>query len=93
MTVSCLFTATSAYSQDLSTVAGLENTTVTVMQAQEVVARAALGAVRWSGPVSGPQAQRGKSIALVAEDLRNGGIVGVAQGAREAANEIGRAHV
>nr|WP_307572419.1 substrate-binding domain-containing protein [Pseudomonas fluorescens] len=58
-------------------------------QAREVVSRASLGAVRWSGPASGPQAQRGKSIALVAEDLRNGGIVGVAQGAREAANALG----
>ncbi|MFL6611268.1 MAG: substrate-binding domain-containing protein [Pseudomonas sp.] len=58
-------------------------------QAQEIVAKATLGAARWSGPESGPQAQRSKSIALVAEDLRNGGIVGVAQGAREAASALG----
>ncbi|WP_224795796.1 substrate-binding domain-containing protein [Pseudomonas fluorescens] len=58
-------------------------------QAQQRVSRATLEAVRWSGPVSGPSARRGKSIALVAEDLRNGGIVGVAQGAREAATAMG----
>ena len=60
-----------------------------MIQAQEIVSRATLEAVRWSGPESGPRALRGKSIALVAEDLRNGGIVGVAQGAREAAKVMG----
>lgn len=87
--VSCVFMATSGYGQDLPTAAGLEKATVTVIQAQEIVSKATLGAVRWSGPESGPQAQRGKNIALVAEDLRNGGIVGVAQGAREAASALG----
>ncbi|SSB96255.1 ribose transport system substrate-binding protein [Pseudomonas sp. 43mfcvi1.1] len=89
ITVACLFTATSGYGQNLSTATDAENDKVTVTQAQEIVSRASLGAVRWNGPESGPQAQRGKSIALVAEDLRNGGIVGVAQGAREAANALG----
>lgn len=89
VTVFCLFTVNFGYGQDLPTAAGVENPTVTVIQAQEIVSKASLGAVRWSGPESGPQAQRGKSIALVAEDLRNGGIVGVAQGAREAANALG----
>ncbi|WP_260958749.1 substrate-binding domain-containing protein [Pseudomonas citri] len=68
---------------------GVESASVTVAQAQEMVSKASLGAVRWSGPESGPPAQRDKSIALVAEDLRNGGIVGVAQGAREAASALG----
>ncbi|MEK1838001.1 MAG: sugar ABC transporter substrate-binding protein, partial [Pseudomonas sp.] len=81
ITVFCLFTATPGYA--------VENATVTVIQAQEIVSRATLEAVRWSGPESGPRALRGKSIALVAEDLRNGGIVGVAQGAREAAKVMG----
>ncbi|MBC3361492.1 substrate-binding domain-containing protein [Pseudomonas sp. SWRI154] len=58
-------------------------------QAQDMVAKATLGAVPWSGPETGPRAQRGKSIAIVAEDMRNGGIVGVAQGAREAAKAMG----
>lgn len=89
ITVFCLFTATPGYGQNLPTTAGVENATVTVIQAQEIVSRATLEAVRWSGPESGPQALRGKSIAFVAEDLRNGGIVGVAQGAREAAKAMG----
>ncbi len=86
MTMLCLFTATPGYAQDLP---AATDTTVTVAQAQEMVARATLGAVPWSGPESGPPAQRGKSIAIVAEDMRNGGIVGVAQGAREAAKAMG----
>lgn len=89
ITVFCLFTATPGYGQNLPTAAGAQNPTVTVIQAQEIVSRATLEAVRWSGPESGPQAQPGKSIAFVAEDLRNGGIVGVAQGAREAAKALG----
>ena len=87
--VAGFFSATSSYGQDLPAAAGVESATVTVTQAQDIVSRASLGAVRWSGPESGPPAQRGKSIALVAEDLRNGGIVGVAQGAREAASALG----
>ncbi|SED52403.1 ribose transport system substrate-binding protein [Pseudomonas frederiksbergensis] len=85
----CLFTATPGFGQNLPTTADVEIATVTVIQAQEIVSRATLEAVRWSGPESGPQVLRGKSIAFVAEDLRNGGIVGVAQGAREAAKAMG----
>lgn len=88
ITVFCLVTATPGYGQNPPT-AGDDNAAVTVTQAQEIVAGASLQAVRWSGPESGPRAQRGKSIAIVAEDLRNGGIVGVAQGAREAVRAMG----
>jgi len=84
--VSCFLAATSGHCLEQPNEAAA---TVTVAQAREVVAKATLGAARWSGPESGPHAQRGKSIALVAEDLRNGGIVGVAQGAREAASALG----
>ncbi len=42
----------------------------------------------WSGPVSGPVGQLGKRIAVVVEDLRNGGILGVAQGVDEAARQL-----
>lgn len=38
---------------------------------------------------SGPRAEAGKAIAIVAEDLRNGGILGASQGIREAASAIG----
>lgn len=38
---------------------------------------------------SGPRAQAGKTIAIVADDLRNGGVLGASQGLREAARAIG----
>jgi len=43
----------------------------------------------WDGPVSGPPAEPNKTIALLCEDLRNGGILGVARGVEEAARVIG----
>jgi ribose transport system substrate-binding protein len=43
----------------------------------------------WTGPTSGPPAVPGKSIVVLAEDLRNGGVLGVAQGIREAVHAIG----
>jgi ribose transport system substrate-binding protein len=39
----------------------------------------------WDGPRSGPAGAPGKTIAMLCEDLRNGGILGVAQGVQEAA--------
>lgn len=44
---------------------------------------------RWNGPASGPRGVTGATIAIVSEDLRNGGILGVAKGIKEAANAIG----
>lgn len=43
----------------------------------------------WDGPLTGPSARPGKTVAVLAEDLRNGGVLGVAQGIREAARAIG----
>jgi ribose transport system substrate-binding protein len=39
----------------------------------------------WDGPRTGPAGIPGKTIAMVCEDLRNGGILGVALGVQEAA--------
>ena len=60
-----------------------------VEQARQVVAQASSRSPPWTGPSTGPSAQPGKTIAVLAEDLRNGGVLGVAQGIREAAREIG----
>jgi len=68
---------------------GTHTASAKVDEAKAIVATAAQRAPRWSGPTTGPKAQPGKVIALVAEDLRNGGIVGVAQGVREAVGRIG----
>ncbi|WP_175153809.1 substrate-binding domain-containing protein [Paraburkholderia ultramafica] len=57
--------------------------------AHRVVDAAARPATPWNGPRSGPRAQAAKRIAVVAEDLRNGGILGVVDGVLEAARVIG----
>jgi len=64
-------------------------TPLSFSQAQQIIARATRHGVPWAGPESGPAAQSGKRIAFIAEDLRNGGIIGVAQGVREAALTMG----
>nr|WP_240655715.1 substrate-binding domain-containing protein [Paraburkholderia phosphatilytica] len=56
---------------------------------RQVVANATAHDLRWSGPRTGPAARAHATVAIVAEDLRNGGVLGVAQGVREAAGVIG----
>ncbi len=63
-------------------IAGLLATTM--MTAAPVLAEMA-----WDGPTSGPAAADGKSIVVVAGDLKNGGILGVTDGVEEAAAKIG----
>ncbi len=46
-------------------------------------------AAEWDGPTAGPTAAEGKSIVVVAADLKNGGILGVTNGVEEAAAKIG----
>ncbi len=46
-------------------------------------------AAEWDGPTTGPVAAEGKSIVVVAGDLKNGGILGVTTGVEEAAAKIG----
>lgn len=43
----------------------------------------------WDGPTSGPKAQEGKTIVVLAGDLKNGGILGVTTGVEEAAAAVG----
>ena len=58
-------------------------------EAKRIVGAAEQRAAPWSGPRTGPRAEPGKHIAVVAEDLRNGGILGVVDGIVEAAKVIG----
>jgi ribose transport system substrate-binding protein len=53
------------------------------------VSAASVDTPRWDGPQKGPAAAAGRTIAIISEDLRNGGILGVAQGVREAAKILG----
>lgn len=56
---------------------------------RQAVANASKHGAPWNGPESGPAAQPGATIAIISEDLRNGGILGVGKGIQEAAKTIG----
>lgn len=58
-------------------------------EAKAVVAGAVEPVTEWSGPMTGPKAIADKSVVYVAGDMRNGGIRGVADGVKEAAEAIG----
>lgn len=56
---------------------------------RQIVANASKHAAPWSGPQSGPPGRAGATVAIISEDLRNGGILGVSKGIQEAARTIG----
>ena len=58
-------------------------------EAKAVVAKAVGRVDKWDGPTTGPKAVGKKTVVYVAGDMRNGGILGVAQGVKEAAAAIG----
>ncbi|MBT0963302.1 substrate-binding domain-containing protein [Denitromonas sp. IR12] len=60
----------------------------TLERMRETVMRASALSSRWEGPQTGPAAQAGKRIAVICEDLRNGGVLGVARGVEEAAQVV-----
>ncbi|MEM7462292.1 MAG: substrate-binding domain-containing protein, partial [Pseudomonadota bacterium] len=57
--------------------------------AQAVVDRWASEVTEWDGPTSGPKAAEGKTIVVLAGDMKNGGILGATKGVEEAAEVIG----
>jgi ribose transport system substrate-binding protein len=60
-----------------------------IAEANEAVARYAQKVTAWDGPTSGPKAAEGKTIVVLAGDMKNGGILGVTTGVEEAAAKIG----
>jgi ribose transport system substrate-binding protein len=60
-----------------------------VATAKQIATAATARADKWEGPTSGPKAVAGKTIVYVAGDMRNGGILGVSNGVKEAAGVIG----
>jgi ribose transport system substrate-binding protein len=66
-----------------------EKTHLSLDEMQRQVAEASVKSPAWNGPKTGPVAAVGKTIAIISEDLRNGGILGVAEGVREASKAIG----
>lgn len=92
--ISALVCALSVAAAQASAAASLSGAPVAdntryLAEARRVVAAAEQSAIPWSGPRDGPRAQSGKRIAVVAEDLRNGGILGVIDGVVDAAKVIG----
>jgi len=59
------------------------------LMATTVMVGAPVLAADWDGPTTGPAAAEGKSIVVLAGDLKNGGILGVTSGVEEAAAKIG----
>jgi ribose transport system substrate-binding protein len=57
--------------------------------AKAVVEKYASKVDKWDGPTTGPKAQKGKTIVVLAADMKNGGILGVVNGIQEAAAAIG----
>lgn len=90
ITVLCLIAAAS-HGEDAPQVTSgaADSAAAFVLKARGIVSNATGEAAHWKGPQSGPAALHGKTIAMVTEDLRNGGIIGVAQGVREAAAVVG----
>src|ERR1700691_4971507 len=60
-----------------------------VDEAKAVVEKATARADKWEGPTSGPKAVAKKTVVYVAGDMRNGGILGVAHGLKEASDVLG----
>ncbi|MBX5084976.1 substrate-binding domain-containing protein [Rhizobium lentis] len=57
--------------------------------AKAVVEKYASKVSVWDGPTSGPKGATGKNIVILAADMKNGGILGVANGVQEAAGALG----
>ena len=60
-----------------------------MMEADKVVQKYASRQDSWDGPTTGPKAAEGKTIVVLAADLKNGGVLGVTTGIEEAAAAIG----
>ncbi len=58
-------------------------------EADKVVQKYASRQDTWDGPTTGPKAAEGKTIVVLAADLKNGGVLGVTTGIEEAAAAIG----
>ncbi|ACA30959.1 ABC transporter substrate-binding protein [Histophilus somni] len=60
-----------------------------VAEAKQQVATAAAQKTTWDGPTTGPKVQQGKNIIFIASDMKNGGVLGVIDGMKEATSIAG----
>lgn len=58
-------------------------------EARALINRAVQRKTVWDGPTSGPKILPGKFVVFIASDMENGGVLGVLDGFREAAGEVG----
>jgi ribose transport system substrate-binding protein len=84
----CLLGTVPCAAQPAASTSG-QNLPLSLAAMQQAVAQASEHGTPWTGPTSGPVAQVGATVAVVCEDLRNGGILGVANGINEASRVIG----
>jgi ribose transport system substrate-binding protein len=80
---------TTAGALALAAVASSARANGLVDEAKAVVEKATARADKWDGLTSGPKAVAKKTVVYVAGDMRNGGILGVAHGLKEAADVLG----
>jgi len=80
---------TTAAALALAAVASSARADALVDDAKAVVEKATARADKWEGPTSGPKAVAKKTVVYVAGDMRNGGILGVAHGLKEASDVLG----
>jgi ribose transport system substrate-binding protein len=66
-----------------------KRTFITALMATTLLGMPAFAQSAFDGPTSGPKASDGKTIVVLAADLKNGGILGVTTGVEEAAAKIG----
>lgn len=66
-----------------------KRTFIAGLMASTMLATPILAQSDWDGPTTGPAGAEGKSIVVLAGDLKNGGILGVTSGVEEAAEAIG----
>lgn len=72
----------------------LKRTFMKVLLAGTMIAGAGFSAshaemVEWDGPTAGPKAADSKTIVYLGADMKNGGVLGVANGVEEAAKKVG----
>lgn len=60
-----------------------------VQQAKDAVSAATAVSSSWDGPTTGPKIKQGKSVIFIASDMKNGGVLGVLDGMKEAAKAAG----
>lgn len=60
-----------------------------VEEAKQQVAAATAKQEKWDGPTTGPALQQDKTVIFIASDMKNGGVLGVIDGMKEAVQVAG----